>query len=111
MRDFEGWTDEKVRDYLINSCEMLDVRKLADGEWIGLYRLIYTLSVCMGIGEITSFKYRWCFEDPTEAILFFHTAVEFDDIPVQRNSLKGHRYSERTGPLLKQDIYGKFDSQ
>lgn len=77
-----------------------EVRKLESGEWVGLMRLMFTLSVCTGIEEITPFKYRWCFADPSEAKEFYNAIIEYDEIPTKRISLKGHRYQTGTG-LLK----------
>lgn len=76
----------------------LSVRKLADGEWVGLFPLLFTLSVCTGIEEITPFKYRWCFSDSNEAKLFYNSITEYDEIPLERQSLKGHRF--QSTPLL-----------
>ncbi|WP_151708839.1 hypothetical protein [Acinetobacter brisouii] len=90
--DQRGMSDDEVRSYLLNECDFMEVRKLEDGAWIGLLKLAFTLSVCMDIGPITPFAYRWCFKDPREARLFFSTAQAFDDIPAVRTSLKGHRY-------------------
>lgn len=73
-------------------------RQLEDGSWIGVHRLITTWAVFMDIDLVTTFRYRWCFRDPAEALYFFETAKDFDEIPEVRNSLVGHRYV--TAPLL-----------
>lgn len=92
------WSDEQIVKYLVEDNHFLAVRKLKSGEWIGLLKLAFTLSVCMEIQEISCFTYRWCFEDPDEAIHFFVNAKEFDEVPTKRTSLRGHRYAR--APLL-----------
>lgn len=88
--------DEFVKFCLENG--FISVRKLEDGEWVGLFPLLFTMSVCTGIEQITPFKYRWCFKDISEAENFYNTLMEYDEIPKERKSLKGHRY--QTSPLL-----------
>lgn len=78
-----------------------EVRQLEEGDWVGILPLIFTTSVCCGIDLYSPFKYRWCFEDKKEAMLFYNSMVEFDEIPVHRTSLKGHRFT--TKPLLELD--------
>lgn len=94
---FEGMTKQEIDEFFqLNQFQAW--RQLETGEWIGLYRLTFTLSVCMDVTPYSSYAYRWCFEDHNEAAIFFAQAVEYDEVPTQRNSLKGHRY--RTAPLL-----------
>lgn len=107
-QEFLNMTDDQVIDYIVSKNPPIDktmVRKLADGEWIMLYPLMFTLSVCCGVGKINQFKYRWCFENPEEAIYFFNTCENFDDIPTKRESLKGHRYL-KTPRLVEYDELG-----
>lgn len=103
---FRGMTDEQVEKYLIDDCDFIKVRKLESGEWIGILKLIFTTSVCMDIDYITPYVYRWCFEDKEEAELFFETAKEYDEIPIKRESLKGHRYNKDNPLLIEYDSLG-----
>ena len=89
-------SDESFKAFL-ESEGYIGARKLEDGEWVALMPLAFTLSVCCGIEWHTSFKYRWCFKEAHEALFFLENIKEFDDIPVRRTSLKGHRYL--TSPL------------
>ncbi|WP_446914460.1 hypothetical protein, partial [Klebsiella pneumoniae] len=94
----------EMRNFLLQQ-GFLRVRQLADDSWIGVLRLAFTTSVCMDIDEVTPFRYRWCFADPAEAIHFFETAVDYDEVPTKRDSLKGHRYVGE--PLLREkDEFG-----
>lgn len=103
---FDGLNDDVVVDILLGH-GFKKVRKIKDGSWIGILPLAFTTSVCMDIEEINPFRYRWCFSDPSEANHFFDTADDYDEVPIKRNSLKGHRY--RGEPLLReQDEFG-FD--
>ena len=104
--NFNNMTPQQVEEYLIQQ-GFIKVRQLNDGCWIGVLKLVFTTSVCMDIGEISPFSYRWCFQDQREADHFFNTAVDFDEVPEMRNSLRGHRYRDR--PLLvEKDEFG-FD--
>lgn len=89
---FQGMTTEQVQQFLReNQFELF--RQLETGEWVGVMRLAFTWSVCMDIGPISPFIYRWCFQDIAEALYFYEHAKEFDEIPTKINSLKGHRYA------------------
>ncbi|AQT28746.1 hypothetical protein YOLOSWAG_274 [Erwinia phage vB_EamM_Yoloswag] len=108
--EFPNMTDKEVESFLLapDQCNFVKVRKLEDGEWIGIYRLAYTWSVCCGIGEVTSFKYRWCFENREEAEYMFANCVDFDDEPDvdHRHTLVGHRYGSRGPRLVMLDQHG-----
>ncbi|HAT1642304.1 TPA: hypothetical protein I8Y18_003466 [Raoultella ornithinolytica] len=106
MSAFAGKTDTEVEEFLLSQ-GFTRVRKIKDGSWIGILPLAFTTSVCMDIEDITPFRYRWCFSDPDEAKYLFDTAKEFDEIPVKRDSLKGHRY--RGEPLLREKDEFGFD--
>lgn len=103
---FDGWTDEQIANFMSEQGYNLPYRKLEDGEYIMLVKLAYTMSVCCGVTPLSVFKYRWCFEDESEAFHFFNTCKEFDEVPAQRNSLRGHRY--QTSPLLVE--YDEFNN-
>ena len=87
--------DEAVEKKLIND-GFFKVRKLEDGSWIGCKKLAYTMSVCIDITPTTPYAYRWCFKDPKEAFEFCDTVKEFDEIPVKRLSLQGHRFTSES---------------
>lgn len=96
QNEFYGMTDDEVSQWLQNQgYDPSHFRKLDDGEWILLHQLMYTLSVCCGVGKVGMYKYRWCFENPAEAIEFFHACKNYDDIPEKRESLRGHRYLDK----------------
>lgn len=94
---FNTWTDAEAQEFFAAN-GFICARKLDSGDWVGIYPLLFTTSVCTGITPQRSYTYRWCFEDPKEAHLFFSTAEDYDDIPTERSSLRGHRYI--TSPLL-----------
>lgn len=97
-------SDKEMREFL-SSQGYERFRKLPDGEWILIVPLFYSLSVCCGCDKSTMFKYRWCFGDPAEALAFFESCENYDDIPNQKDSLVGHRYDNQ--PLLMlYDQYG-----
>lgn len=101
---FEGMSQAQIDEFLRSNL-FIAWRQLPGGEWIGLYPLAFTMSVCMDITKHQAYAYRWCFEDPAEAIYFYENAKEYDEIPTRRESLKGHRYG-RTPKLLEFDELG-----
>lgn len=99
MRDwcsFKGWDEADILAFLEKN-HVRTPRQLVDGTWCGIVELLFTTSVCMDITPDSAFKYRWCFEDRAEAEYLLATAQDFDEVPVRRTSLKGHRY--KTAPL------------
>lgn len=91
---FSSMTDDEVSKWLIEN-GITKFRKLKDGEWICLYKLMFTMSVCCGVDMGSMYKYRWCFADHKEAEKFFNECENYDDIPSSRKSLKGHRYLDK----------------
>lgn len=85
--------DEEVIKYLTDEEHFIKVRKLEDGSFVGCMKLMYTMSVCIDITPTTPYAYRWCFKDPEEAFYFCDNIKEFDEIPVKRLSLQGHRFA------------------
>lgn len=102
---FEDWTNDEVHAFLLEN-NFTAFRQLETGEWIGVMRLMFTMSVCMDITPLSPYAYRWCFADAQEAILFFAEAKEFDEVPSVRTSLKGHRYGGREPLLVEHDERG-----
>lgn len=94
---FKAGSDNEIKAW-IEANHYLMPRKLDDGSWVAISRLMYTWAVCVDMDEVTAYRYRWCFGDITEALHFLSTIKEFDEVPVRRKSLKGHRYSG--DPLL-----------
>lgn len=105
IHNFNNRSDEEVIEFLLSQ-NYINPRKLADGSWVALYRLAYTLSVCTDITPMSPYAYRWCFSDPEEAKYFLDTITEFDEIPVRRESLKGHRFHHEYGRMVKYDQLG-----
>lgn len=102
--NFNGKTDEEVIAWLERN-SFTNLKKLEDGSWVGAMWLTTTLSVCCDITPFTPYAYRWCFRDPREAYAFLEEITEFDQVPTQRESLSGHRFS-LYGRLLKFDKNG-----
>ncbi len=103
--NFRASTDEQIEAFLKEQ-GFIEVRKLDDGEWVGLLKLAFTMSVCCGVEEISPFKYRWCFADPTEALLFYATVKEYDEVPEHKESLRGHRYVDAPR-YVEYDVVGR----
>lgn len=89
---FEDLSDDEVIGYLTNVERFTNVRKIADGSFVGCVALAFTTGVFVDISENSPFAYRWCFADHNEAVAFCNTVEKFDEVPTSRKSLKGHRY-------------------
>lgn len=92
-------TDEEVEAFLKEQ-QFIQVRKMEDGEWIGILALAYSLSVCTGITYLSAFQYRWCFDNKMSALEFYTEAKTLKDIPNEdlQHDLVGHRHT--SAPLL-----------
>lgn len=101
---WQDMSDEEVIGFLTER-KFTNIRKLEDGSFVGCLKLFSTISVCTDIGQCTAYAYRWCFVDPKEAEDFCNSIKEFDEVPVNRSSLRGHRYAEKAR-LAKVDNLG-----
>lgn len=90
-RTFDDYTQEELENYK-KANGLLALKKLPDGFWCSVKPLMYTVSICAGAEPLLLFRYRWCFEDAKEAVLFWKQIQNYDDIPESRDSLVGHRY-------------------
>lgn len=98
-------------DDMLGELQFKLARQLDDGTWIGIYRLMYTWSVCSGVDSTNMFMYRWCFEEYEHALEFYNNMKELDDIPTNKTSLVGHRFGTK-GPLAKKvydENYNQID--
>lgn len=91
--------DEAFREFLASQ-GFTHVKQLEGGEYVGLLKLVTTMSVCCDITWDRTFSYRWCFKDPAEASFFLLNITEYDEVPSLRNSLVGHRYIDKPRLML-----------
>lgn len=56
-------------------------RRLEDGTYIALMRLMTTVALCIGVGPITPYKKRYCFRDITVALGEYNEMKTGDDVP------------------------------
>lgn len=103
--NFYNWDDEKVTTFL-NENNYTHHRKLEDGSWVAIQRLMFTWSVCCDITPTSPYAYRWCFQDLEEAEYFITTIKEFDEVPVRKESLRGHRFHDGQARYVKFDELG-----
>lgn len=59
----------------------LCARRLPDGCYIGLQRLMFTIALCVGITEGTPFERRYCYENAGDAIHEFEFMTHQDHEP------------------------------
>lgn len=56
-------------------------RRLEDGTYIALGRLMTTVGLFIGVGPITPYKRRYCFRDVTLALGEYNDMKTGDDVP------------------------------
>ena len=56
-------------------------RQLDDGTYVALGRLAFTLGLFIGVGAITPYKRRYCFNDAVTALAEYGGLKTGDDVP------------------------------
>lgn len=56
-------------------------KRLDDGTYVGLQRLITTLAICIGIGPYTSYTKRYCFDDISVCLAEYEKIETPDYVP------------------------------
>jgi hypothetical protein len=74
-------SDDDFRAWLENENGYLFVRKLDDGTWVGLTRMIYTWGLCVGLSQGDGYERRYCYEDQLLAINEIQRMKSSEDIP------------------------------
>jgi hypothetical protein len=59
----------------------MDWRRLDDGTYIALARLAFTVGLFVGVGPITPYKRRYCFDNLNDAATAFIDMETGDDVP------------------------------
>jgi hypothetical protein len=59
----------------------IGAKRLADGTYVGVMRLMFTLAICIGFEEGSLFKRRYCFKDITQCISEYEGITSGEDIP------------------------------
>lgn len=54
-------------------------RRLPDGTYVGLLRLMFTMAICVGVSEFTSYTRRYCFENTTVCLDQYRLMTSADD--------------------------------
>lgn len=90
-KSFDHYSKEELEQFKKDN-GILALKRLPDGFWVGVKPLMYTVAICAGIEPFLTYRYRWCFEDPQEAVKFWKEIKCYDDLPTSKESLKGHRY-------------------
>jgi hypothetical protein len=73
------------------------VRKLDDGKWIGVMRMLYTTGLCYGLAP-EGYEWRYCYEHAADALLALEEWDGAGDPPGPWLKVKGHPAGERLGP-------------
>ncbi len=82
--------DEGFADWLVTQ-HFTHIRRMSDGHWIGMQKLMFTMSICVGITRMEAYRYRWCFPDPAVAEKELEAFDHLKHIPTQ-GTYVAHRY-------------------
>ncbi len=75
MLTFANATDKEIISWLEGNY-YLSPRRIEDGSWVAINKLMYIWAVCVDMDEINAYRYRWYFEDINEALYFLATIKE-----------------------------------
>lgn len=67
----------KMRDEL----RYVGAKRLADGTYVGVQRLMFTLAICVGVTEASAYQRRYCYEDAAECLAQYAAIRNSGDIP------------------------------
>lgn len=56
-------------------------KRLADGTYVGVQRLMFTLAICVGTTERSPYQRRYCYDDAAECLGQFAAIRNCDDTP------------------------------
>jgi hypothetical protein len=56
-------------------------KRLADGTYVGVLQLAFTVAICIGVDRYTSFKRRYCFSDLSQCLAEFENITTKDCEP------------------------------
>lgn len=59
----------------------LGAKKLEDGTYVGVQRLLYTLAICVGVSEIKPYERRYCYDNAAEALWNYQSMCHRDFEP------------------------------
>lgn len=61
--------------------QFVGAKRLADGTYVGVTRLLYTLAICIGVGEHTAYTRRYCYEDAATCLMEYQLLESGSDVP------------------------------
>lgn len=73
--DFTEWMRSK-------DAAFVGAKRLSDGTYVGLKRLLFTHAICMGVTREASYTRRYCYEDLVTCLDEYRGLVSIDDVPV-----------------------------
>lgn len=100
-----GVDDALVVSFLKDQSKYFNIRRLEDGSFVATISLDFETVVYTDISSMGIFAYSWIFNEYSEAIEFGNGIKTFDEVPIKRNSLVGHRY-EKMGRFARTDNFG-----
>ncbi len=76
----EGQQDEFTA-WLVDSQGFIGAKRLPDGGYVALQRLLFTLAICVGVTPHVSYTRRYCFADATICLHEYERIESLDAEP------------------------------
>ena len=89
--------DDVLERYFREECAYSHVKKLADGAWLGVSRMLFTTALMVGVDRL-GYKRRYCYEHTHEAVAALEAWDGTDDPP---GPWLVEKPSGRQGPGMK----------
>ena len=59
----------------------IGAKRLQDGRYAGLQRLMFTIAICLDVTEASPYRRRYCYEDAADALANFAAIKSLDASP------------------------------
>lgn len=56
-------------------------KRLADGTYVGIVRLLYTMAICIDVSEYTAYQRRYCYQDTAACLKEYELLESGRDVP------------------------------
>lgn len=77
----EHMQDDFTRELRTPDFGFLGAKRLEDGTYVGIQRLITTLAICIGIDRVSAYTRRYCFQDAAQCIAEYQRMEKGDFVP------------------------------
>lgn len=104
--DFTAWMLDKD----VNGGLYIGAKKLADGTYAGIMKLIFTEAICLGVTRDCAAEKRYCYSPGNFAdmLVAFHKLTSFNDEPTGWISARPKPYPEDCRPIETAPLDGTY---